>query len=98
MLPRWLCPPGSSPLLNNQWQRISMNTDRAPAPAPAPSGRRGIVAGIVFMFERVMPEPFVLSIGLTLLVILLALGFAPQGDVPTILTSWFDGMFGILAF
>jgi len=74
-----------------------MNTDRAPLPA-ASSGRRDIVAGIVFMFERVMPEPFVLSIGLTLLVILLASGFAPHGDFSTTVTSWFDGMFGILAF
>lgn len=65
---------------------------------PASPPRRGIVSGIVFVFENVMPEPFVLSIGLTLLVILLALAFAPKGDLSTILTSWFEGMFAILAF
>jgi len=75
----------------------STNTDGAPLTA-VPVRRRDIVAGIVFMFERVMPEPFVLAIGLTLVVLLMALGLAPHGDFVTAVTSWFDGMFGILAF
>jgi short-chain fatty acids transporter len=66
--------------------------------APAAAKGRGVVAGLVFMFERVMPDPFVLSIGLTFLVVLVAAGFAPKGGLPTILTSWFTGAFGILAF
>jgi short-chain fatty acids transporter len=45
-----------------------------------------------------MPDPFVLSIGLTLLVSLLAVTFAPHNSLPTILTSWYDGTFNILGF
>jgi short-chain fatty acids transporter len=69
-----------------------------PQEAPPAAKGRGVVAGLVFLFERIMPDPFVLSIGLTLLVVLMAAGFAPKGDLPNILTSWFTGAFGILAF
>jgi short-chain fatty acids transporter len=60
--------------------------------------RRGVVAGLVYVFEQVMPDPFILSIGLTLLVSLLAVAFAPHNSLPTILTSWYDGTFNILGF
>lgn len=66
--------------------------------SPQPSERRGVVAGLVYVFEQVMPDPFVLSIGLTLVVILLAFIFAPHASVPVILTSWYGGTFGILGF
>jgi len=59
---------------------------------------RGVVAGLVYVFEQVMPDPFVLSIGLTLVVSLLAMAFAPHASVPTILTSWYGGTFNILGF
>ncbi len=64
----------------------------------APGQGRGVVAGLVFVFEKIMPDPFVLSIMITLLVILASLAFAPQGDFANILSSWFSGTFGILAF
>ena len=68
-------------------------------PHPHPSERRrGIVAGLVYVFEQVMPDPFVLSIGLTVVVILLAFAFAPHATVPVILTSWYGGTFNILGF
>src|SRR6201996_4874044 len=61
--------------------------------------RRGnLVTGLVYVFEQVMPDPFVLSIGLTLVVILLAFGFAPHASLPVILTSWYGGTFNILGF
>jgi short-chain fatty acids transporter len=56
------------------------------------------VAAIVYAFEKVMPEPFSLSIGLTVIAIILAVAFAPQAGFNTIVTSWFTGMFGIFAF
>jgi len=59
---------------------------------------RGIVEGLVYVFERVMPDPFVLSICLTLLVAVLALLIAPTGNLPTLLDSWYTGTFGILGF
>jgi short-chain fatty acids transporter len=69
-------------------------------PSRTDTGRRGegIVGHLVYVFEQVMPEPFVLAIGLTLLVILLAICFAPNGSVPTILTAWYSGTFNILGF
>jgi short-chain fatty acids transporter len=57
-----------------------------------------VVAGLVFLFENIMPDPFVLSIGLTILVVAVAFGFAPHGSTSIILSSWFSGMFGILTF
>jgi len=59
---------------------------------------RGVVATLVYMFEQVMPDPFVLSIGLTVFVVVLAAAFAPNGSIPTILNSWYDGTFAILGF
>ena len=53
---------------------------------------------MVYIFEQVMPDPFVLSIGLTVLVAILAAIFAPRGSATTILNSWYAGTFNILAF
>lgn len=64
----------------------------------AVSRKRGLVAALVFLFERIMPDPFVLSIGLTLLVVVLAAAFAPASGAENILASWYTGVFAILAF
>ena len=53
---------------------------------------------MVYFFEQVMPDPFVLSIGLTVFVAILAAIFAPRGSAPVILNSWYTGTFNILAF
>src|ERR1700754_603825 len=60
--------------------------------------RRNVVSALVYLFERVMPDPFVLSIGLTLVVIVLSMLFAPKADIPHVLSSWYGGAFGILGF
>src|SRR5258708_9490783 len=60
--------------------------------------RRGVVAGLVYVCEQVMPDPFVLSVGLTLVVSLLAVVFAPHGSPATILASWYGGTLKILGF
>src|SRR5580704_14806597 len=60
--------------------------------------RRGVVTGLVYVFEQVMPDPFVLSIGLTLVVCLLAAAIAPHDSLSTILGSWYGGTFNILGF
>jgi short-chain fatty acids transporter len=52
----------------------------------------------VYAFEQIMPDPFVLSIGLTLVVIVLAACLAGNGSPATILTSWYNGTFNILGF
>jgi short-chain fatty acids transporter len=64
----------------------------------ARDSRQGVVAALVYVFERVMPDPFVLSICLTFFVAVLALVIAPHGNVHTLLGSWYEGTFGILGF
>lgn len=60
--------------------------------------RRSFVAGSVYLFERLLPDPFVIAIALTALVALAALLSAPKGDFSTIVTSWYGGLFGIIGF
>jgi short-chain fatty acids transporter len=70
-----------------------MTTTREVAPRP-----RGFVAMSVNVFERWMPDPFVIAIGLTLVTALAALLLAPKGTPDVIITSWYKGIFDILAF
>ncbi|WP_322057830.1 short-chain fatty acid transporter [Paraburkholderia sp. J63] len=75
-----------------------MKRDNYPSRPARPANGRGIVAALVYVFERVMPDPFVLSICLTAFVAVLALAIAPQGHIPTLLSAWYEGTFGILGF
>jgi len=56
------------------------------------------VSSCVYLFERVMPDPFVIVILLTALVALFAVAFAPKGSPETILSGWYKGIFGIFTF
>lgn len=60
--------------------------------------RRGFAGMFVYLFERVMPDAFVLAIALTAVVAACAWLFAPHGTPDVILTSWYQGIFGILSF
>jgi short-chain fatty acids transporter len=65
------------------------------------TNRRGlqVIAPLfVNLFERLMPDPFVLAIGLTAVVAVLALLIAPRGTPDVILSSWYGGIFNILGF
>jgi short-chain fatty acids transporter len=44
------------------------------------------------------PDPYILAVGLTILTGALAAMIAPKGSLPIILTGWYAGLFGILAF
>jgi short-chain fatty acids transporter len=70
----------------------------AAAASPPGLGQSGVIAKLVYVFEQVLPDPFVLSIGLTTLVAILAFAFAPHATVPTVLNAWYGGAFKILAF
>ncbi|MET7244410.1 TIGR00366 family protein [Methylobacterium sp. EM32] len=67
-------------------------------PTATAAERRSFVAGTVYVFERIIPDPFVLAIGLTALVVLAALLVAPNGGPAIVVTSWYAGVFGILGF
>ena len=71
------------------------------SPALSQPRRRGLqtVAPVfVGLFERFMPDPFVLAIGLTAVTAILALLIAPKGAPVTIVTTWYNGIFAILGF
>ncbi len=63
-----------------------------------PRPRRGLTAVTVAIFERYMPDPFVIAIALTLATGLAALLFAPKGSPDNVIKGWYDGIFSILAF
>jgi short-chain fatty acids transporter len=50
------------------------------------------------MFERLLPEPFVFAVLLTILTAILAAGFAPKHSLPEILNGWYGGIFQIFPF
>jgi short-chain fatty acids transporter len=50
------------------------------------------------MFERLLPEPFVFAVLLTVITAVLALIFAPKNSVPDVLTGWYNGIFLIFPF
>jgi short-chain fatty acids transporter len=59
----------------------------------------GRVTGFfVYLFERVLPDPFVFAIVLSLVTAGLALGVAPHGSPGEVLGAWYDGVFKIFAF
>lgn len=60
--------------------------------------RRGFVALSVSLFERWMPDPFVIAIALTFATGLAAWALAPTGRPDVIVASWYAGTFDILAF
>jgi short-chain fatty acids transporter len=64
----------------------------------APPRRRSLAAFSVYLFERVMPDAFVLAIGLTILVCVCAMLFAPHGDPALVVTAWYNGIFAIFSF
>lgn len=87
-----------------------MESHYSPAAAVTPSPRlpsdsldkktlmqRG-VSYCVYLFEKLMPDPFAIVILLTLFVAGCAWAFAPKGDPSTILSGWYTGIFGIFTF
>jgi short-chain fatty acids transporter len=56
------------------------------------------VASCVYLFERLMPDPFVIVILLTVITALCAVIFAPKGTPDVILSGWYKGIFGIFTF
>jgi short-chain fatty acids transporter len=64
----------------------------------SPRRRRSFTAVSTYVFEHIMPDAFVLAIGLTVLGAVAAALLAPHGTLPVILSSWYGGLFGILGF
>jgi short-chain fatty acids transporter len=52
----------------------------------------------VFVFEKLMPDPYVFAVLLTFVGIVLARFFAPNATLPSIASAWYAGVFAIFAF
>ena len=57
-----------------------------------------VTAGFVYLFERLLPDPFVFAIVLSLITAALALAVAPHHSVPDVLSAWYAGIFQIFPF
>lgn len=57
-----------------------------------------VTAGFVYMFERLLPEPFVFALLLSILTAVLAFGFAPKNNVHDVVGGWYNGIFTIFPF
>jgi short-chain fatty acids transporter len=55
-------------------------------------------AFFVYLFEKVMPDPFVFAVILTFVGALLALWFAPNATLSSVASAWYGGIFTIFAF
>ena len=59
---------------------------------------RRVTSFFVYLFERVLPDPFVFAIILSLITAALAMLLAPQGAPADTLTAWYNGIFVIFPF
>lgn len=57
-----------------------------------------VVGSCVYVFEQVMPDPFVLVILLTVITAAAAYAFAPLGSASNILVGWYAGIIEIFTF
>ena len=67
-------------------------------PQPRRRGLQSVAPFFVDIFERFMPDPFVLAIGLTAVTAVLARLIAPKGSLEMIVSTWYSGIFAILGF
>ena len=73
--------------------------------APAESfveGRQGLLGRItgvfVFLFERIMPDPYIFAVVLTFVGAALALWLAPNATPVSIAAAWYAGVFNLFTF
>lgn len=59
---------------------------------------RRVTNFFVYLFERVLPDPFVFAIILSLITAVLAMALAPHGAPGDTLTAWYNGIFVIFPF
>lgn len=59
---------------------------------------RHLSTSLVYVFEKVIPDPYVFAVGLTLLTAILALTFTKHTTFASIGVGWYNGVFNILTF
>lgn len=77
--------------------QITTNPERTSPPVKQSILGR-ITAVFVYMFENLMPDPFIFAVLLTFLGAILALWLAPNATPTTIVAAWYAGIFGLFTF
>lgn len=57
-----------------------------------------ITAFFVYLFDRIMPDPYVFAVGLTFIGVALALLLVPNTTFSSIGVAWYNGLFAIFSF
>lgn len=57
-----------------------------------------ITSAFVYLFEKIMPDPYIFAVMLTFLGALLAWWFAPNASPSQIVSAWYGGVFAIFTF
>ena len=57
-----------------------------------------VTSVFVYLFERLLPDPFVFAILLSILTAVLALALAPHDSVTEVVNAWYAGIFQIFPF
>jgi len=69
-----------------------------PAATAAPATKTRFTEATIRLFERTIPDPFVLAILITAIVAGLSAIFAPHASVARLVGGWYKGFFDILTF
>ncbi len=70
-----------------------------PTTAPSTSVRKtSFTEATIRLFERTIPDPFVLAIMITAIVAALSAIFAPHATLPKMIAGWYKGFFDIFTF
>ena len=69
-----------------------------PAAAAAPVRKTRFTEATISLFERTIPDPFVLAILITAIVAVLSAIFAPHASFERLVGGWYKGFFDILTF
>jgi short-chain fatty acids transporter len=69
-----------------------------PNTAATPVRRPSFTEATIRLFERTIPDPFVLAILITVLVAAISAVFAPHASVGRLVGGWYKGFFDILTF
>jgi short-chain fatty acids transporter len=74
---------------------VPMRAESSPE-KPSVIGR--ISSSLVYVFEKVVPDPYVFAVGLTLLTSVLALALTRNTTIGSIGVGWYNGLFNIFTF
>lgn len=69
-----------------------------PTSVTYPQSKPSFTEATIRLFERVIPDPFVLAILITMIVAAAAAVFGPHATAANIINGWYKGFFGIFTF